>query len=52
VVGDLCQHRHDFDGQGHSLRQIGGKRECLTCKSERSRAYRGRQRQKRQTPLA
>jgi hypothetical protein len=46
-LGKLCQNRHDFDGQGHSLRQRGGKHECVTCKKARSRAYKQRQREQR-----
>jgi hypothetical protein len=47
LVGELCQNRHDFDGQGHSLRQRGGKHECVACKQARSRAHKQRQREKR-----
>ena len=47
MVGELCQNRHDFDGQGHSLRQRGGKHECVACKNARSRAHKQRQREKR-----
>ena len=25
MLGPLCQKQHDYDGQGHSLRQLGGK---------------------------
>jgi len=46
VLGPLCQKGHDYDGQGHSLRQIGGKHECVACKNARSLAYKQRQRQK------
>ena len=45
ALGPLCEHGHDADGQGHSLRQRGGKRECRECKNIRSRAYKERQRQ-------
>jgi hypothetical protein len=45
VLGPLCQKRHDYDGQGHSLRQIGGKHECVECTRARKRAYKGRQRE-------
>lgn len=44
-LGDLCKNQHDFDGQGHSLRQRGGKHECVACKNARSLAYKQRQRQ-------
>ena len=43
--GPLCEHGHDADGQGHSLRQRGGKHECRECKNTRSRAYKERRRQ-------
>ena len=45
MLGPLCQKQHDYDGQGHSLRQLGGKHECVTCKNARSREYKERQRQ-------
>ena len=48
VLGPLCQNRHDYDGQGHSLRQIGGKHECMTCKNMRSREYKQRKREQAQ----
>jgi hypothetical protein len=45
LLGPLCQKQHNYDGQGHSLRQRGGKHECVACKNARSRAYKERQRQ-------
>jgi hypothetical protein len=45
MLGPLCQKQHDYDGQGHSLRQRGGKHECVACKNARSREYKERQRQ-------
>jgi regulator of replication initiation timing len=45
ALGPLCEHGHDADGQGHSLRQRGGKHECRECKNTRSRAYKERRRQ-------
>src|SRR6266446_878708 len=45
VLGPLCQKQHDYDGQEHSLRQRGGKHECVECKNARSRAHKQRQRQ-------
>jgi hypothetical protein len=45
LLGPLCQQQHDYDGQGYSLRQRGGKHECIACKNARSRAYKERQRQ-------
>jgi hypothetical protein len=45
TLGSLCEHGHDADGQGHSLRQRGGKHECRECKNTRSRAYKERRRQ-------
>jgi len=47
-LGTLCQKQHDYDGQGHSLRQRGGKHECVACKNARSRDYKQRQRQAKQ----
>jgi hypothetical protein len=44
TLGPLCEKRHDVDGQGHSLRQIGGKHECVTCGNARKLAYKQRQR--------
>jgi hypothetical protein len=45
MLGPLCQKQHDFDGHGHSLRQRGGKHECVTCKNARSREHKERKRQ-------
>ena len=45
VLGPLCQKQHDYDGEGHSLRQRGGKHECVACKNARSRDFKQRQRQ-------
>jgi predicted DNA-binding protein len=45
MLGPLCQKQHDYHGQGHSLRQRGGKHECVECKNARSRAHKQRQRE-------
>jgi hypothetical protein len=43
-LGEICKNLHDHDGQGHSIRQKGGAHECVECKTDRSRAYKARQR--------
>ena len=45
ILGELCGKRHGYQGTGQSLRQRGGKHECVECKNTRSRAYKERQRQ-------
>lgn len=44
ALGELCVHRHDYHGTGHSLRRLSD-RECLECQKERARAARQRKRQ-------
>jgi len=48
VLGELCVHGHDYHGTGQSLRQREGKHECVECKNARNRAYKKRQKAKRQ----
>jgi hypothetical protein len=45
MLGEICRQRHDYHGTGQSLRQRGGKHECVECKNARNRAYKKRQRQ-------
>ena len=52
VLGSLCEKGHDVDGQGHSLRQRGGKHECRECKRGRSLAYKERQRAAKRRAVA
>ncbi len=44
VLGEICVNSHDYHGIGQSLRQLGGKHECVECKNARNRAYKKRQR--------
>jgi hypothetical protein len=45
MLGEICRQGHDYHGTGQSLRQRGGKHECVECKNARNRAYKKRQRQ-------
>ena len=50
VLGEICVNSHDYHGIGQSLRQLGGKHECVECKNARNRAYKKRQRKAKRQP--
>lgn len=43
TLGELCIHRHDYQGTGQSVRRLSD-RECLECHNVRMRNYRQRKR--------